>query len=147
MDKASAYGAADCRYEGDRGHHAAEGSGALQTEELSRLALPATAATVMHSAGWGIDWFQKPFCRWETTVSKDDQHTSHGLMGGRRAVDLAAPGSSPGGCISTGAATACVRGGGERRQHVGWRASWVKFTLLGVCALSVLESKAPRPNG
>ena len=50
MDKASAYGAGDCRFESHRGHHPAEGRGASQTEELSRLALPAAAATVVHTA-------------------------------------------------------------------------------------------------
>ena len=50
MDKASAYGAGDCRFESYRGHHPAEGRGASQTEELSRLALPAAAATVVHTA-------------------------------------------------------------------------------------------------
>ena len=38
MDKASAYGAGDCRFECYRGHHPAEGRGAPQMEELSRLA-------------------------------------------------------------------------------------------------------------
>ena len=50
MDKASAYGAGDCRFESCQGHHPAEGRSASQTEELSRLALPAAAATVVHTA-------------------------------------------------------------------------------------------------
>ena len=78
----------------------------------------------------------KPGCMWETAVPKDDQHTSHGLVGRRQAVDLAVPGSSPGGCISTGAATACGRRGIQRWQPVDWRASSVKFRLLKIDASS-----------
>ena len=141
MDKASAYGAGDCRFESYQGHHPAEGRGASQTEELSHLALPAAAATVVHTACCRIAGLvHKPGCMWETAVPKDDQHTSHGLVGRRRAVDLAVPGSSPGGCISAGAATACGRRGIQIWQPVDWRASSVRSRLLEIDALSGFQS-------
>ena len=139
MDKASAYGAGDYRFESYRGHHPAEGRSASQTEELSCLAPPASAATAVHTACWRIAGLaHKPCCKWETAVSRDDQHTSHGLVGRRQAVDLAVPSSSPGGCTSTGAATACGRRGIQRWQPVGWRTSSVKSRLLVIDALSGL---------
>ena len=90
MDKASAYGAGDCRFESCRGHFLFLG---LISKELCNVAsLAATMATGMPVIGirgcdLGNNWKQRAFAEARAAIAQ---------LGERQTEDLKVPGSIPG---------------------------------------------------